>query len=111
MSWFPVLAWLLPALVSLQACKPPYGVRHHVLVAWEGNEYPAMIIAQEGLNRFKVHYDGYDSIWDEVVARDRIRGLIEGTATPPHPEPPAKVRQKAIAAAQTNVYKIGDRVR
>jgi hypothetical protein len=48
-------------------------------------------------------------MWDEVIPRDRIKGLVEGTLV--QPEPPAKVRAKAIQAAQTNVYKIGDRVR
>lgn len=105
--------WLRVAVVALAltlvACKRPYSVGDHVLVEWEGNKYPAMIIAAEGPSKFRVHYDGYDTIWDEVVSRDRIHGLVEGTVV--SPEPPPKVRQKAIAAAQTNVYKIGDRVR
>jgi hypothetical protein len=68
-----------------------------------------MIVGLEGATKFKVHYDGYDSIWDEVVARERIKGPVEGNAV--SPEPPAKVRAKAVAAAQTSVYRVGDRVR
>ena len=99
----------LALLLALPACKRSYGVGDHVLVEWEGNSYPAMIVEAPGPAKFKVHYDGYDPMWDEVIPRDRIKGLVEGTLV--QPEPPAKVRAKAIQAAQTNVYKIGDRVR
>ena len=80
-----------------------------VLVEWEKNVYPAVIIESPTPGKLKVHYEGYDAIWDEVIARDRVKGPAEGNIV--HPEPPAKVRAKAIAAAQTNVYKISDRVR
>jgi hypothetical protein len=96
-------------LLALTGCKRSYGVGDHVLVEWEGNNYPAMILEAQGPAKFKVHYDGYDPMWDEVIPRDRIKGLVEATVV--QPEPPAKVRAKAIQAAQTNVYKIGDRVR
>ena len=47
---------------------------------------------------------------DELATiRARIKGTVEGTVIPP--EPPAKVRAKALQAAQTNIHKIGDRVR
>jgi hypothetical protein len=100
---------LFAVLLGLLACKRPVGVGDHVLVEWEGNVYPAMIVGAEGPTKLKVHYDGYDAIWDEVVSRDRIKGYVEGNVV--HPEPPPKVRQKAMSAAQTNVYRIGDRVR
>lgn len=73
------------------------------------NTYPAVILETNGPTKIKVHYEGYDPIWDEVVTRERIKGFNEGNA--PHPEPPPKVRAKALQAAQTNVHKIGDRVR
>lgn len=97
------------ALLTLVACKRHYGVGDHVYVEWEGQEYPAMILSLEGPSKFKVHYDGYDTIWDEVVVKDRIKKRVEGPVVTP--EPPAKVRAKALAAAQTNIYKVGDRVR
>lgn len=102
------VAALLVALGQI-GCKRSYSVGDHVLVEWEGASYPAMIVEAPGPAKFKVHYDGYDPIWDETVPRDRVKGLVEGTVI--QPEPPAKVRAKAIQAAQTNVYKIGDRVR
>jgi hypothetical protein len=80
-----------------------------VLVEWEGDVYPAHIIDAPGPAKFKVHYDGYDVIWDEVVPRDRIKGLIQGPVRAP--EPPAKVRANAMRAAQKNTYKMGEHVR
>lgn len=91
----------------LLACKQQYAVGEQVLVQWEGNVYPAKILAAVGPTKYKVHYDGYDSIWDEVVPRERVKGYVEGNVI--HPEPPAKVRAKAVNL--TSVYKIGDRVR
>lgn len=103
------LAAALAILVFAAGCKRSYGVGDHVLVEWEGNNYPAMILEAPGPAKYKVHYDGYDPVWDETIPRDRIKSIVEGTVV--QPEPPAKVRAKAIQAAQTNVYKIGDRVR
>lgn len=100
---------LVVATLALAGCKRTYGVGDHVLVQWEGNEYPAYIIEAPGPAKFKVHYDGYDALWDETVPRDRIKGLVQGTVVAP--EPPAKVRAKALQAAQSNRYKINDRVR
>ena len=100
---------ILATLLTLTACKRSYSVGEKVLVEWEGNVYPAVIREAPGPTKFKVHYDGYDEMWDEVISRDKIKGLVEGTVV--QPEPPPKVRAKAIQAAQTNVYKLGDRVR
>lgn len=97
------------AALALPGCKRHYAVGDHVYVEWEGNDYPAVIITVPSPTKYKVHYDGYDDIWDEVVLRDRIKGLVEGT--PRHPEPPPKVRAKALQAAQSNTYKMNDRVR
>lgn len=102
---------LLSALMSFTSagCKRRYEVGEKVLVEWEKNTYPAVILETNGPTKIKVHYEGYDPIWDEVVTRERIKGFNDGNA--PHPEPPPKVRAKALQAAQTNVHKIGDRVR
>jgi hypothetical protein len=102
-------ALLLSSALALGGCKRPYSVGDHVYVEWEGNEYPAVIIAATSPTKYKVHYDGYDDIWDEVVPRDRIKSLVEGQVK--NPEPPAKVRAKALQAADKNRYKINDRVR
>ena len=105
-----LLGGLLLALpASSVACKKRFQVGDHVYVEWEGNEYPAIIKEAPTPTKFKVHYDGYDEVWDEVVIRDRVKRHVEGA--PVHPEPPPKVRAKALKAAQTNQYKVGDRVR
>jgi hypothetical protein len=95
-------------LVLSSGCQRSYDVGDHVLVEWEGNVYPAMIIEVPGPGKVRVHYDGYDEIWDETVRRDRIKGYVEGPVT--IPEPPEKVRRTAVQAAKTNQHKIGDRV-
>jgi hypothetical protein len=100
---------LVVAFAGVAGCKQEYRVGDHVLVQWEGNDYPAIIKEAPGPAKFKVHYDGYADIWDEVVPKTRIKGLVEGPV--PIPEPPAKVRMKAMQAAQKNTYKINDRVR
>lgn len=45
-----------------------------VRVTWRGSVYKATVLAIEGPNRFKVHYEGYDNAWDEVISGDRIVG-------------------------------------
>ncbi len=100
---------LIVCLVWLYGCNRAYDVGDHVLVEWEDGIYPAMIIEVAGQGKVKVHYDGYDEMWDEVIPRSRIKGRVEGT--PPSPEPPEKVRRTAVEAAKSNQYKIGDRVK
>ena len=100
---------VLVVALALSGCKQRFGVGDHVLVQWEGNEYPAHIIAAPAAAKFRVHYDGYADIWDEDVPRDRIKGLVTGPVVAP--EPPPKVRAKALQAAQSNRYKLNDRVR
>lgn len=94
--------------LALAACKRAYDVGDRVLVEWEGKIYPAVITEVPVPGKVKVHYDGYDAMWDEVVARNRVRGFVEGPVT--IPEPPEKVRRTAVEAAKTNQHKIGDRV-
>lgn len=117
-----LFAWLFGAAVALAAagCKEPYRVGEHVLVEWEeGKLYPGYITEQTGKSRFRIHFDGYDSRWDEDVSIDRIKGRVEGPV--PAPPPPEKVARalgvKKSADAQANPalavspYKVGDRVR
>ena len=99
---------LVLLLVGPAGCKRAPDVGDHVMVEWEGKVYPAMIIDVPGPGKAKVHYDGYDEIWDEVVPRARVRGFVEGPVT--MPDPPEKVRHTAVEAAKTNQHKIGDRV-
>lgn len=97
------------ALAFVAACGRSYRVGDDVMVEWEGKEYPGVILSADGPAKFKIHYEGYDEAWDELVPKSRIKGLRTGSE--PRPEPPAKVRQKAMEAAQTNTYRVGDTVR
>ncbi len=107
---------VLPA--SMAGCKKPYRVGEYVLVEWEEDQppYPAYIIEKKGKTRYRVHFDGYESRWDEEVNLDRIIGRVQGQVTPP--PPPAKVARAAGippspsgSAATKAPYRIGDRVR
>jgi hypothetical protein len=112
---------LCVAVALLPACKKPLRVGEHVLVEWEKDKppYPAYIIERVGTTRYRVHFDGYDSRWDEDVSFDRILGLVEGpVAAPP---PPTKVALAAGIASPkasgsagevaASPYREGDRVR
>jgi hypothetical protein len=46
----------------------------HIKVTWRGSVYKATVLAIEGPNRFKVHYEGHDDAWDEVISGDRVVG-------------------------------------
>lgn len=100
---------LVAALAAAPGCSRSYDVGDHVLVEWEGQEYPAMIIEVPQAGKVRVHFDGYDEMWDQTVNRSRIKGRVEGPVE--IPEPPEKVRRTAVEAAKTNQYKIGERVK
>ena len=91
------------------ACNRTYRAGDEVMVELEGKEYPALILTAAPDGRFKVHFDGYEDSLDEVVPKSRIKGFCKGDEA--RPEPPAKVRAKALQAAQTNTYRLGDQVR
>ena len=105
----PLTTLVLCLALSAIGCDRAYDVGDHVLVDWEGDRYPAMIIGVPGPGKVKVHYDGYDEMWDQVVARNRVHGFVTGQVT--IPDPPEKVRRTAVEAAKTNQFKIGDRVK
>ncbi|HZX32271.1 MAG TPA: caspase family protein [Rhodocyclaceae bacterium] len=42
-------------------------------VEWHGSWYPGSVLEVKSQGRYRIHYDGYDSSWDEVVGPDRIR--------------------------------------
>lgn len=49
-----------------------YKVGDAVAVKWKGQWYPASVL-QVRDGRYKIHYDQYDSSWDEWVGPNRIR--------------------------------------
>jgi hypothetical protein len=111
-------AVLLAALFAAGAgaCRPGYRVGEYVLVELDGEAYPAYIVELKANGRFRVHYEGYDTRWDEDVGLERIQGL----ARPPiyRPPPPERVRRlegtittASGHSAPPSAYKAGDRVR
>lgn len=108
----------LGLMVALSGCRKHYRVGEHVLVIWEEDRppYPAYITEQKGKNRYRVHFEGYDSRWDDEVGIDRIVGRVEGPVSAP--PPPRKVElalkenpQASESALPVAPYKTGDRVR
>jgi len=104
----PRLVSFLLTVLTLIGCSRSHRVGDEVMVEWEGKEYPAVIVSADAA-KFKVHYKDYDDIWDESVLKSRVKGFAKGNEA--RPEPPTKVRQKAVEAAQTNTYRVGDSVR
>jgi hypothetical protein len=106
----------LAGVLALPGCKEDYRIGEFVWVEWEGRNYPAYIIEQKNKTRFRVHYDGYDSRWDEDVTLDRIQGKIVGPVTPP-PIPEKVARAMGISpkpdssAGAPSKFDVGDRVR
>jgi hypothetical protein len=49
-----------------------FETREEVEVEWRGAWWPAIVLEKRG-DRFRVHYDGWGSEWDEVVDSGRIR--------------------------------------
>lgn len=106
----------LSLALSLGGCKKPYRVGERVLVEWEeGKFYPAYVVDVHSTTRYRVHFDGYDSRWDEDVGVDRIRGRAEGQVPPP--PAPAKVARASgaptgsSAVSVGNPYQVGERIR
>lgn len=92
------LTWPLWGLALLQlGCSQPYKVGDYVLVEWEeGKLYPAYI-TEINKSRYRVHFDGYDSRWDDDFGIERIKGRVEGPVVPP--PPPEKVARASRPAA------------
>jgi hypothetical protein len=56
-------------------------------VLWQGSWYPATVLHGNG-DRCFIHYDGYESSWDEWVGPDRIKLKGAKRATTKAPPPP-----------------------
>ncbi len=95
-------------------CTQSYRVGDRVLVEWDGGKdpYPASILQLEAPGRYRVHFEGYESIWDESVPTMRIKGKVTGHVVPP--PPPAKVvraRPGANSKTPVSTFKQGDHVK
>jgi hypothetical protein len=54
------------------ASATPYKAGDRVRVKWRGSKYLATIVAVAAPDRYLVHYEGYETAWDETVNADRI---------------------------------------
>lgn len=83
-----VLAILCLALAGQASAGCQKGDKAEVL--WQGSWYPATVLHSNGERCF-IHYDGYESSWDEWVGPDRIKlkgAKSNAPKTPPPPPPP-----------------------
>jgi len=60
--------------------KSTYKVGENVTVMWQGQPYAASILAVLPNDKYKIHYTGWGSNWDETVGLDRIVGAKTGVA-------------------------------
>jgi hypothetical protein len=102
---------VLSAALLLSACSKSYRVGDRVLVEWEGADYPAAIVAVESPGKYKIHFEGYDAIWDESVPATRIRGKVTGPVQLPPPPPKVRARMAMLNKSSLSTYKVGDRVK
>lgn len=59
---------------SAVAATGVYVVGDKLNVEWKGVAYPATVIQVVAKDQYRIHYDGYDKKWDEVVGPSRIKG-------------------------------------
>lgn len=52
--------------------SPGYAVKDRIQVKWNDQWYPAVILKVKG-GKYLIHYDGYESSWDEWVGEDRMK--------------------------------------
>lgn len=80
-----------------------FKVGDKVEVQWKGTWYPAQVLGVKK-GEWKIHYDGYESSWDEWVKANRIRVRKEAAAATPAAAAPA-----ARSAAPQSAPKGGPR--
>lgn len=59
-------------ITATGAESPAFNVGDPVQVKWKGSWYPASVLSIKS-GKYKIHYDGYGSNWDEWVGSDRIK--------------------------------------
>lgn len=60
--------------------KSTFKIGDSINVRWQGQVYPATVLAVLPGDKYKIHYTGWASSWDETVGLDRIVGAKGGAA-------------------------------
>lgn len=50
----------------------PFNPGDRVRITWRGSVYAATVIEIVAKDRMLIHYEGYESVWDEVVHTERV---------------------------------------
>lgn len=95
MKKYSLAAILSLFLFTVSFAQQSFVLKEKVEVEWKGKWYKGTILEANGKN-YKIHYDGYASSWDEVVAATRIRKLNETTKLP--------AKEKAEAVVKYGKY-------
>ncbi len=93
----------IPEGIDESKIKQDWNVGDKAEIYWKGQWYKGTII--EGKNaegKFKVHYEGWDSQWDEFVDVRRIRELKASQQDKP--------QEQKVEAKKQDEYKVGDKV-
>ncbi|NRA35575.1 MAG: hypothetical protein HRU17_19785 [Polyangiaceae bacterium] len=62
------------ASAQAKSAVSTFKVGHKVKVKWRGSTYSATIVEVVAPDKYKIHYNGHESAWDEVVPLERIQG-------------------------------------
>jgi hypothetical protein len=103
-------------LFAVTSCRDQYRIGDYVWVEWDGRDYPAYVVDRKDKARFRVHFDGYESRWDEDVTLERIKGRVEGpVSAPPPPDKVARAMgmgpKPSASARALSSFIVGDRLR
>ncbi|MBF0460895.1 MAG: hypothetical protein HQL87_05810 [Magnetococcales bacterium] len=67
-----IVVLLLGLLLALPYRADAISVGDSAQVSWKGKWYPSKILEISG-SRMLIHYDGFESSWDEWVSMDRVK--------------------------------------
>ena len=71
------LANVVPPIASdheAGVAKPTFAVGDKIKINWKGTCYPGVVLKVVAKDQYKIHYDGYEDSWDEVIGPSRILG-------------------------------------
>lgn len=102
-------------VASASAPAASYSAGDKVDVNWNGAWWKGEVLATDGA-KFKIHYVGWGSNWDESVPAERLRAQTadskvgaEATAAA-SVVPPTPVPAETAKVAAARVFKVGDKV-